>query len=59
MSAQAYPTLYNVLLQYIILKSQLQAAVRQNGGIGPHSLLATAIQAGIDKLNEYLNKAKL
>jgi Domain of unknown function (DUF4413) len=59
MSAQAYPTLYNVLPQFIILRSQLVAAIRQNGGVGVHSPLATGIQAGVDKLDEYLDKAKL
>jgi hypothetical protein len=43
MSAQTYPTLYHVLPQFIILKSQLMAAIRQNGGVGLHSPLATAI----------------
>lgn len=35
------------------------AAIRQHGGIGAHSLLATARQAGVDKLDECLSKAKL
>jgi hypothetical protein len=34
-------------------------AIEQHGGIGTHSPLANAIQAGVDKLDEYLNKAKL
>jgi hypothetical protein len=59
LSAQAYPLLYNVLLQYIALQGYLQAAVHQNGGVGLHSLLANAIQAGIDKLDIYLDKSKL
>jgi hypothetical protein len=59
MSAQSYPTMYNVLPQYIILRSQLVYAIKQNRGIGTHSPLANAIQAGVNKLDEYLNKAKL
>jgi len=59
MSAQSYPTMYNVLPLYIILRSQLVHAVEQNEGVGTHSLLATAIQAGVDKLDEYLDKAQL
>jgi hypothetical protein len=59
MLAQAYPTLYNVLLQYIILKGQLQLAIEQHRGVGLHSLLANAIQEGVEILNRYLNKAKL
>jgi hypothetical protein len=43
LSTQSYLTLYNVLLQYIILKNQLIAAVRQNRGVKPYSLLANAI----------------
>jgi hypothetical protein len=59
MSAQSYLTMYHVLLQYIILRSQLVYAIEQNGGIRTHSLLANAIQARVDKLDEYMNKAKL
>jgi hypothetical protein len=59
MSAQLYLTMYNVLPLYIILRSQLMQAVKQNGGIRPHSLLAFAIQTSINKLNEYLAKSKL
>jgi hypothetical protein len=51
--------MYYVLLQYIILKSQLVQAIKQNRGIRTHSLLANAIQASVDKLDKYLNKAKL
>jgi hypothetical protein len=43
MSAQSYLTMYHVLPQYIILRSQLVYAIKQNGGIGTHSLLANAI----------------
>jgi hypothetical protein len=59
MSAQSYLTMYNVLPLYIILQSQLVQAVEQNGGVRPYSLLASAIQNGINKLNEYLAKSKL
>jgi hypothetical protein len=59
MSAQLYLTMYNVLLLYIILRSQLVYAVEQNRDTGLHSLLANAIQVGIDKLDEYIDKAKL
>jgi hypothetical protein len=37
----------------------LVAAIRQHRGVRVHSPLATAIQAGVDKLDEYLSKAKL
>jgi hypothetical protein len=43
MSAQSYPIMYNVLPQYIILRSQLMHAIKQNKGIRTHSLLANAI----------------
>ena len=51
--------MYNVLPYYIILKAQLQLSIRQNGDVGPHSPLANAIQLGVEKLDEYLDKAKL
>ena len=35
------------------------AAIRQNRGVKLHSLLAIAIRASVNKLDEYLNKAKL
>jgi hypothetical protein len=35
------------------------AAVRQNRGVRLHLLLANAIQVGINKLDEYLDKSKL
>ena len=43
MLAQSYPTMYNVLPQYIILRSQLVHAIKQNRGIRTYSLLANAI----------------
>jgi hypothetical protein len=43
MLAQSYLTMYNVLPQYIILRSQLVHAIKQNRGIRTHSLLANAI----------------
>jgi len=43
MLAQSYLTMYNVLLQYIILQSQLLHTIKQNEGVRKHSLLANAI----------------
>jgi hypothetical protein len=51
--------MYNVLPLYIILQSQLVQAVEQNKGVRLYSLLASAIQNSIDKLDEYLAKSKL
>ena len=34
-------------------------AIKQHKGVRIHSLLANAIQVKVDKLDKYLNKAKL